>query len=34
LTNNVLNAGNMIPNPTPINNAIPKNRILQTVSFH
>ena len=34
LTNNVLNAGNMIPNPTPINNAIPKNRMLQTVSFH
>ena len=34
LTNSVLNAGNIIPNPTPINNAMPKNSRVQAVSFH
>lgn len=34
LTNSVLNAGNMIPKPTPISSATPKNRIVQAASFH
>ena len=29
-----IESGNMIPNPMPINKAIPKNRIVQAVSLH
>jgi hypothetical protein len=34
LTNSVLNAGNIVPKPTPRNSATAKNRYLHNTGFH